>query len=187
MKLPNRYSPIVKGFPPLLAKSDTKKEYEYSAVRKSFSRKQNYFAISILPPDLLSDDYLFIPTTDFYILGILSSSVFAEWVKNLSEKERIVLRAETMYNNFPFPNPSKDQIDAIENAFDNVLKARATFSYNELDEIYSPEKMPPQIKLAHERLDREVFKLYDLPTETQDSEIFEKLLEKRDELLQKNN
>mgnify|MGYP000290538329 CR=1 FL=1 len=90
-----------------------------------------------------------------------------------------------MYNNFPFPNPTKDQIDSIENAFDNVLKARASFSYNDLSEIYSPTNMPPQIKRAHEDLDKAVLSAYGLPVETNDLEIFGKLLEKRDELLQK--
>lgn len=187
MKLPDRYSPISKGFPPLVAKKEVRTEFEYSVIQKSFFRNQNYFAISILPQDALSDDYLFLPTTDFYILGILSSTVFAEWVKNLSDREKIILRAETMYNNFPFPVPSNAQIDAIEDAFENVLKARASFSYNDLSEIYEPNKMPAQILRAHQGLDKVVYELYDLPLEIEEKEIFEKLLAKRDELLQKNN
>jgi hypothetical protein len=187
VKLPDRYSPISKGFPPMVAKKEVRTEFEYSAIQKYFPRAQNYFAITTLPPDTLSDDYLFMPTTDFYILGILSSTVFAEWVKNLSDRDKITLRAETMFNNFPFPVASNSQIDAIEDAFETVLKARASFSYNDLSEIYEPSKMPPQILWAHQGLDKVVFELYGFPKEIKEVDIFEKLLSKRDELLQKNN
>jgi len=67
---------------------------------------------------------------------------------------------EIVYNNFPFPNPSDKQNEAIEKAAQSILDTRSKFSNSSLADLYDPLAMPPELLKAHQKLDKEVEKAY---------------------------
>ena len=65
-----------------------------------------------------------------------------------------------VYNTFPFPNVTDEQKNNIENLAEEILLVRASNVGMTLAELYDPDKMPEDLKLAHSTLDEAVDKLY---------------------------
>ena len=65
-----------------------------------------------------------------------------------------------VYNNFPWPEVTDKQREAIEQAAQAVLDARLKFPTSTLADLYDPIAMPPELRKAHQALDREVDKAY---------------------------
>ncbi|MCK7512944.1 MAG: hypothetical protein MZV70_58935 [Desulfobacterales bacterium] len=62
-----------------------------------------------------------------------------------------------VYNNFPWPRePSDKQREVIEQAAQAVLDARASHPESSLADLYDPVAMPPDLRKAHQALDRAV-------------------------------
>ncbi len=68
--------------------------------------------------------------------------------------------AGIVYNNFPWPQPTDRQKEAIEAAAQGVLDARKRFPDSTLAELYDPLTMPPELAKAHQKLDRAVDSVY---------------------------
>ena len=68
---------------------------------------------------------------------------------------------QIVYNNFPWPrDPSELQKQAVEQAAHAVLDARAKFPGASLADLYDPLAMPPELRRAHQDLDRAVDAAY---------------------------
>ncbi len=65
-----------------------------------------------------------------------------------------------VYNNFPWPDPTDAQKQAIEQAAQGVLDARALYPESSLADLYDPLTMPPELTKAHNNLDRAVKAAY---------------------------
>ena len=65
-----------------------------------------------------------------------------------------------VYNTFPWPQASADAQADITELAKNILRARASNSGKTLAELYDPDKMPDNLRQAHQALDAAVDKLY---------------------------
>ena len=66
-----------------------------------------------------------------------------------------------VYNNFPWPQAQTDkQRQAIEEAAQAVLDARAKYPASSLADLYDPLTMPPELVKAHLQLDAAVDAAY---------------------------
>jgi hypothetical protein len=66
-----------------------------------------------------------------------------------------------VYNNFPWPQqPTDRQKEAIEDAAQAVLTARAQYPDSSLAVLYDPLTMPPELVKAHRQLDAAVDAAY---------------------------
>ena len=69
--------------------------------------------------------------------------------------------AGIVYNNFPWPQaPTDKQKQAIEDAAQAVLDARAKFPNASLADLYDPLTMPEALTKAHHKLDAAVDSAY---------------------------
>jgi hypothetical protein len=68
--------------------------------------------------------------------------------------------AGIVYNNFPWPEQQGAQRDAIFNAEQGVLDARAAHPRSTLADFYDPLTMPPDLLKAHHTFDRAVDAAY---------------------------
>jgi hypothetical protein len=95
-------------------------------------------------------------------LGILSSTMHMAWVRTVAGrlKSDYQYSAGIVYNNFPWPEPTKAQRAAIEAATKGVLDARAAHPKSTLADLYDPVTMPPNLVKAHQALDRAVDSAY---------------------------
>ena len=86
--------------------------------------------------------------------------------------------ASIVYNNYPWPEvPTDKQKQAVEEAAQAVLDARAQFPDNSLADLYDPNTMPPVIVRAHQQLDKAVDLCYRPQTFASEAKRIEYLFE----------
>lgn len=123
----------------------------------------------IIPMGLFGPEYkvhnscLCIGDATIYHFGILQSSIHMSWVGYTCGRleSRYRYSKDIVYNNFPWPlNPTENQVQAIEDAAQSVLDARAQFPDSSLADLYDPNTMPPVLVKAHQQLDKAVDQCY---------------------------
>ena len=103
-----------------------------------------------------------IPNGTLYDFAILTSIIHNDWMRLTAGRleSRYRYTSTIVYNTFPFPDVNDKQKQNIENLAEEVLLARADNIGKTLAELYDPDKMPKDLKQAHENLDDAVDKLY---------------------------
>lgn len=69
--------------------------------------------------------------------------------------------AGVVYNNFPWPNPNKEQKEKIEKTAQAILDARAKYPNSSLADLYDELTMPVELRKAHQENDKAVMEAYD--------------------------
>ena len=64
--------------------------------------------------------------------------------------------AKIVYNNFPWPEPTEQQKQKIEETAHRILDARALFPDSSLADMYDPLTMPTELRRAHIANDKAV-------------------------------
>ena len=132
----------------------------YLMVPSVSSSVRKYVPIgSYLPEDITTNAVFQIPGGDSLIFGLLSSTMFTEWVSLVSSrmKSDFQISESAVYNTFPFPDLSNEsKVDAVRDRADHVLAVRATFPTSSLADLYDPLAMPGELVHAHSQLDRAV-------------------------------
>ena len=103
-----------------------------------------------------------IPDAPIYVFGVLTSLIHSVWMKAVCGRleMRFAYSASVVYNTFPFPSISDTKKSEIEEAATNVLLARENYPEKTLADLYDPEKMPEDLRAAHEKLDAIVESCY---------------------------
>ena len=65
-----------------------------------------------------------------------------------------------VYNNFPWSEPTSEQITAIEGATQKILDVRAKYPDATLADLYDELTMPAELRRAHRENDRAVAEAY---------------------------
>ncbi len=145
---------------------------------------------SYIPFGFFSKDYIVhnsctaLPKANLYIFGILSCVMHMTWVRYVCGRIKSDFRYSNtlVYNNYPWPDtPSDKQKQAVEDAAQAVLNARAQFPDSSLSDLYDPNTMPPVLVKAHQYLDKAVDQCYrsqPFTTETKRIEFLFELYEK---------
>jgi CRISPR/Cas system CSM-associated protein Csm4 (group 5 of RAMP superfamily) len=99
---------------------------------------------------------------DFYLFSILISKIHMIWMRTFAGRLKSDYRysSDLVYNNFPFPPITKAQKEELEQHTHNILKARANHTQKTLAEMYDPNKMPEDLRQAHQANDLAVEKCY---------------------------
>ena len=103
-----------------------------------------------------------IPNGTLFEFGILTSIIHNDWMRLVAGRLKSDYRysGTIVYNTFPFPDATDEQKKNIENLAEEILLARASNAGMTLAELYDPDKMPDDLKQAHNNLDDAVDKLY---------------------------
>ena len=97
-----------------------------------------------------------------WIFALISSRMHNAWVRAVAGRMKTDIRysGKLCYNTFPVPPlPEKQREFLAERAF-AVLEAREHHSDKSLAQLYDPEKMPGELREAHQFLDAAVDQLY---------------------------
>lgn len=128
------------------------------------SEKRPYIPIGFIDKNTISTNgNLIIPNGDLFLFGQLTSLMHMSWVKYTCGRleSRFRYSKDIVYNNYPFPkNVSEKQKKAVEEKAQNVLNIRSQFSDCSLADLYDPLSMPPNLKKAHQELDKAVDNCY---------------------------
>jgi hypothetical protein len=135
----------------------------YLVIPEVSSERRAFIPIGFEQPETFSSNKLRIfRDAGIYHFGILSSTMHNAWVRSVTGrlKSDYQYSVTIVYNNFPWPEPSNTQRQAIETAAQAVLDARAQFPNSTLADLYDPLAMPPELARAHQTLDRAVDAAY---------------------------
>ena len=139
-------------------------ENDYLLVPRVSSHNRNYLPIGYISKEtILADSAYGLPKATKYQFGILQSLMHNVWIRTVAGKLKSDYRysKDLVYNNYPFPkNVSEKQKKAVEEKAQNVLDIRASFSDCSLADLYDPLSMPPNLKKAHQELDKAVDNCY---------------------------
>ena len=132
-------------------------------VPKVSGEKRQYIPAIFIANDTIVTDLCFlIPNAAPYHFGIFESRMHMTWTRTVCGRMGTGYRysRDLCYNTFPWPQVNQKQKEQIENLATNVLIAREMHPEMTLAELYDPEKMPEDLKKAHQELDLAVDHLY---------------------------
>ena len=127
------------------------------------SERRAYIPIGFLDKSVVVSNSAFvIYDASLWLFGILTSEMHMVWVRTVGGRleTRYRYSAQLCYNTFPFPSISSSKKSEIEEAATEVLLARENYPEKTLADLYDPDKMPADLREAHENLDRIVESCY---------------------------
>ena len=127
------------------------------------SCNRKYIPIGFSDADVVVSNLAqFIPSSDLYIFGVITSSIMMVWMKTVGGKFKSDYRfsVTTVYNTFPWCEPTKSARRAIEQSAQAILDVRAKYSNATLADLYDPLSMPKDLRDAHRKNDLAVTKAY---------------------------
>ena len=135
-------------------------------VPKVSSERRRYVPMGFMSPEVMASDLVFlIPDATLYHFGILESNVHMAWMRAVCGRLEMRYRysKDVVYNNFPWPNPTEEQKQKIEQTAQAILDARALYPDSSLADLYDEVTMPPELRRAHQDNDRAVMAAYGFP------------------------
>lgn len=148
---------------PSLFTQDRQPDQDYIAVPEVSSERRRFIPIALLPSKVVASNQLqVIQSSDLFLFGALCSTMHNAWMRSTAGRLESRYRyAPSVYNNFPWPVDATDkQREAVSNAAQGVLDARASFPDSTLADLYDPSTMPPALVRAHQALDKAVDAAY---------------------------
>ncbi len=131
-----------------------------SKVNKS---SRDYIMSNIVNKDVVISDLAFaIYGASLEIFAIVVSRIHMVWAKRVCGKRGEAVRYSNLlgYNTFPCPPLTPQQREKLSHSARNILFARANHPELTLADMYDPDKMPDDLRKAHEENDILVDKLY---------------------------
>ena len=170
---------------PALFRETKAQESEYIVVPRHSSENRRYIPFGFVDPIVIATDaVLIIPDANLYHFGVLESNVHMAWVRSVCGRLKSDYRysRDIVYNNFPWPTPTPDQKQRIEQTAQGILDARALYPDSSLADLYDPLTMPPELRKAHDRNNVAVMKAYGFPTSMSEAECVAALMKMYQEL-----
>jgi hypothetical protein len=137
---------------------------DYLVIPEVSSERRQFIPIGYASKKVIcSNTNYLIPEANLYILGMLCSTMHMAWVRHVCGRLKSDYRytGSMVYNNFPWPSdPTDKQRESIEKAGQAVLDARAAHPDASLADLYDPVAMPPDLRKAHQALDKAVDATY---------------------------
>lgn len=146
------------------------------------SERRSYIPIGFIESDSLgSDSALMVPEATLYHFGVLHSRAHNAWMRTVAGRLKSDFRysAGIVYNNFIWPDVTKEQECDIAELAQEVLNAREVHSDTTIAQMYDPDHdwMYPQLTAAHHALDTAVERAYGLKPDSDEKEVVERLFQ----------
>lgn len=149
------------------------------APRVSSERRQ-YIPFGFLPKGcIVADSAQAIYDAELWHLSVVLSLLHMSWVRTMAGRLKTDIRYSSAlcYNTFPVPTlTEKNKIDLTRCA-ENILLAREAYFPATIADLYDPEKMPADLRAAHDRNDEVLERIYIGRRFRNDTERLEKLFE----------
>lgn len=180
--------------PPTRALADTPTLYHvnvvpdrpFLAIPEVGSERRDYAPIAFLkPPTIPSNLVRVLLEADLWHFGILTSRMHMAWLREIGGRLKSDPRYSIgiVYNNFPWPVADEPRKQRIRELAQAVLDARAAHPGATLADLYDPLTMPPDLRKAHQTLDRAVDALYSSDPFPSDLDRVEFLLARYEDLI----
>jgi hypothetical protein len=147
---------------------------------KTSSSRRKYIPVGFLDKNtVISEKALAAYDSEPYLFGILSSRIHVLWLSITSSRMRndFQYSVQFSYNTFPVPKLSEEVKQKITQASIEVIETRELFPDKNLAALYDPLKMPNELLVAHENLDRIVDSIYSQESFKSDEDRLKKLFD----------
>ena len=148
-------------------------ETNYITVPQVSSGLRHYIPIILTDENVIASNGVYIiKSEDLWLFSVLTSSVHMAWANTVCGRLKSDYRySPAVYANFPWLDFTKDQKDELTKTGQEILDARAKYPDSSLATLYNSMTMPPELVKAHKNNDKLVLSMYNLPTESTESEI----------------
>ncbi len=136
---------------------------DYLVIPCHSSEKRRYIPVGYVDKNVIcSNANILVPNANLYSFGVLMSNVHNSWMRIVSGRIKSDYRysVKIVYNNFPWPNPTKEQKEKIEKTAQAILDARTLYPDSSLADLYDELTMPPELRKAHQENDKVVMDAY---------------------------
>lgn len=150
---------------------ETKNPDLFIIVPATSSERRRYIPMGYLDGGTIpTNAVIIIPNAKLYLFGVLESNVHMSWMRAVCGRLKSDYRysKDIVYNNFPWPSPTPDQHDRIEQTAQGILDARALYPDSSLADLYDPLTMPVELRKAHQANDKAVMQAYGMPIKETD-------------------
>ncbi|MXZ31891.1 MAG: class I SAM-dependent DNA methyltransferase [Gammaproteobacteria bacterium] len=134
----------------------------YLVFPNTSSERREYVPIGWLASDVIANQKLrILPDATLGEFALLTSTMHMAWMRAITGRleSRYMYSVGVCYNTFPTP-PKNSDLTKLEPLAKAVLDARAAHPDSTLADLYDPNLMPPNLRKAHQALDRAVDLLY---------------------------
>ncbi|HEL0007636.1 TPA: class I SAM-dependent DNA methyltransferase [Streptococcus equi subsp. zooepidemicus] len=141
---------------------------DYMIIPRVSSENRRYIPLGFTSPDVIASDAVqIIPNASLYHFGILTSNVHMAWMRTVAGRLKSDYRysAKIVYNNFPWPEVTKEQEAKISRTAQAILDARSLYPDSSLADLYDELTMPPELRKAHQANDKAVMQAYGMTKE----------------------
>lgn len=149
------------------------------APRVSSERRQ-YIPFGLLPKDcIVADSAQAIYDAELWHLSIVLSLLHMSWVRATAGRLKTDIRYSSAlcYNTFPLPKLTEKNKEDLTRCAEDILLAREAHFPTTIADLYDPEKMPADLRAAHDRNDEVLERIYIGRRFKNDTERLEKLFE----------
>lgn len=132
-------------------------------IPKVSSENRKYIPISFVEPHIIvNGSALMVLNGKLYHFGVLISNVHMSWMAAVGGRMemRYQYSNSIVYNNFPWPTPTKTQKLKIEKTAQSIISARTLYPNSSLADLYDELTMPPELRKAHQENDKAVMEAY---------------------------
>ncbi|WP_424991358.1 class I SAM-dependent DNA methyltransferase [Fluviibacterium sp. S390] len=150
------------------------------AVAKVSSERRRYIPADIFDHDTIISDLLFgIYDAPLWNFAIVSSSLQTVWIATVCGKMKTDYRySNTLgWNTFPVPSLTEKNKEDLTRCAKEILLAREAHFPSTIADLYDIEKMPENLRAAHEKNDEVLERIYIGRRFKNDTERLEKLFE----------
>ena len=126
------------------------------------SERREYVPIGWLePPVIPSEKLRLLPDATLADFALLTSAMHMAWMRAVTGrmKSDYMYSVGVVYNTFPMP-PGSSDLSKLEPLAQAVLAVRAAHPDATLADLYDPDLMPPNLRRAHQAIDRTMDRLY---------------------------
>ncbi|MDE0127948.1 MAG: class I SAM-dependent DNA methyltransferase [Gammaproteobacteria bacterium] len=135
---------------------------DFLVIPEVSSERREYVPIGYLkPPVIPSNQLLVVQNATLPLFALLISTIHMAWLRYVGGRleSRYRYSSGLVYNTFPVP-PQDADLTQLEPLAQAVLEARTAHADSTLADLYEPNLMPPDLRKAHQALDRAVDRLY---------------------------
>lgn len=159
----------------------------YIVIPATSSENRRYIPMGFFTPDLMCTHALFIvDNANLYHFGILTSNVHMAWMRTVCGRleSRYRYSKDIVYNNFPWPTPTKEQEKEISRTAQAILDARDLYPDSSLADLYDTVLMPKELLQAHRANDAAVMRAYGFSLSMTEEDCVAALMKLYTELMQ---
>ena len=153
---------------PMLFSQIRQPDSDYILVPETSSSCRRYIPMGFMPLNVIaSNSTLVASDATLFLFGVMTSNVHMAWMRTVCGRLKSDYRySPSVYNNFPWPTPTEEQKEKIEQTAQGILDARALYPNSSLADLYDELTMPVELLKAHQANDRAVMQAYGFPVKS---------------------